>query len=84
MMLYHGCTEAQYKEYMKEGLIPVPVYGHDTSMAALADAMKTGAKVILHFDCPVTYKMPTGSNPFGDKYWSDEAVSRYTSYYSSL
>ena len=70
--LFHVTSGRKAKLYRQTGRINSPVRGFDTLMAAMAWAMKTGRKVIMHVDPVSTPQMlPDHHNDFGRAWWTE-------------
>ena len=85
MVLYHVTTPKKAKRYRECGRIVRPVRGFTTPMAAMAWALRVNRTVIYEIETcdQVTYKLPDHHNNFGETWWCDEDVTRFTCFYSA-
>jgi hypothetical protein len=78
MILYHVTTPKKAKLYRASGYIKSPVRGFDSLMAAMAWAIRVGRTVIYRFESDRVYKLPDHHNRYGQAWWADENITKFT------
>lgn len=84
MKLYHATTQKKAKQYRLSGAIHAPVRGFTTDKAAMGWAMKTGRTVILEFEADRPHKLPDHHNKFGEAWWNDADVVKWSCVFSAV
>ena len=82
MKLYHVTTEKKAKLYRQTGFICKPVRGFTTLQGAMAWAIQVGRKVIYEIEGEKAYKLPDHHNEFGEAWWFDEDIAKFTKAFS--